>query len=188
MSTAALIPPLAPSPHDRFLRVAGFARALILVGAVLLVLNTVYSWVRPDYAVATIREETGAPVLGPLIPQTRLAAGAWDLASIVAPLVALAHLWRVFGEYARSRVFSVRALTGLRSFSRWMLATAVLTPVFRAGMSVIATWQNGHGQRHLIFRISSDDYMNFLFGIVVLAISSVMVEAARIAADNEGFV
>ena len=187
MKLPALAPPKS-SPQARFRRIANFARGLILVGGALLATNTVLAWFQPQYAATAIKVQTEVAILGPLTLQTRVFAGLWDLVSITVPLVALVHLWNVFGEYAQSRIFSVRALASLRSFARWMLATALLTPVFRAVMSVIATWQNGHGQRELNLTISSDDYMTLLFGVVTLAISSVMVEAARIAADNEGFV
>jgi hypothetical protein len=40
--------------------------------------------------------------------------------------------------------------------------------------------------RHIL-DLMSDDYM-LLLGVVLLAIASVMAEAARIAEDNEGFV
>jgi hypothetical protein len=41
--------------------------------------------------------------------------------------------------------------------------------------------------RHIL-DLMSDDYMLLLLGVVLLAIASVMTEAARIAEDNEGFV
>ena len=57
-----------------------------------------------------------------------------------------------------------------------------------AVLSVIVTWHNGPGKREVDASLSSDDYMVLLLGVALLAISSVMVEAARIAEDNEGFV
>jgi hypothetical protein len=187
MNTSALTPP-KPAPQARLDRIARFARWLVLVGGALLALNTAYAWFRPEYAASAIRLETSVALLGPLTLRTRVLAGAWDLVSILAPLVALAHLWNVFGEYAQSRIFSVRALRGLRGFARWMLATAVLAPLFRAVMSAIATWQNGPGHRELNLLVTARDYLTLLFAVVVLAFCSVMVEAARIAEDNEGFV
>jgi hypothetical protein len=187
MSRPVLAPPTS-APQARLQRIARLARGLVLVGGVMLAINTAFAWFQPGYAASAIQVQTDVAILGPLTLRTRVLAGAWDLMSIIAPLLALAHLWNVFGEYAQSRIFSVRALQGLRGFSRWMLATALLTPLFRAVMSVIATWQNGQGHRELNLTISSGDYMTLLFGVVVLAISSVMAEAARIAEDNEGFV
>ena len=81
-----------------------------------------------------------------------------------------------------------RALASLRSFARWMLAAAFLSPVYRAVLSVLVTLQNGPGKRELTLDLTSDDYLMLLVGVVLLAISSVMAEAARIAEDNEGFV
>jgi hypothetical protein len=188
MRNASAVTPLKSASQARLDRIARFARWLVLVGGALLALNTVFAWFQPDYAASAVRAETQVALLAPLTLRTRVLAGAWDLVSILAPLVALAHLWTVFGEYAQTRIFSVRALRGLHGFARWMLATAVLTPPFRAVMSVIATWQNGPGRRELNLLVTSGDYLTLLFAVVVLAICSVMVEAARIAEDNKGFV
>jgi len=69
-----------------------------------------------------------------------------------------------------------------------VLVAAFLAPVYRAVLSVLVTLQNGPGKRELTLNLSSDDYLMLLIGVVLLAISSVMADAARIAEDNEGFV
>ncbi len=191
MNPAAFSPPRsspASQTSQRFRRVARFVRGLILVGAVLLVANTVVAWFAPDYALKLIKTETDVQILGPLTLQTRVLYALWDLLTSAVFLTALAHLWNLFGEYLHARVFSVRALASLRGFARWMLVAAVAAPVARALLSVIATWQNGPGHRQVVLNLSSDDYTMLLFGVVILAISSVMADAARIAEDNEGFV
>ena len=81
-----------------------------------------------------------------------------------------------------------RALESLRSFARWMTAAAIVSPLSNAVLSVLATLGNAPGHRQLSVNISSEDYVMLLFGGVVLAISSVMAEAARLAEDNAGFV
>ena len=103
-------------------------------------------------------------------------------------LLALQRLWGLFGEYALGRVFSHRALLCLRGFARSVLALAIVSPVYGAVLSVIATWHNAPGTRQLNINFTSDDYGMLLLGAVLLAISSVMAEAARVAEDNAGFV
>jgi hypothetical protein len=176
------------SPQARFRRIARFVRALILTGVFLLLLNTVVAWFAPSYAAQLIKTETEVDILGPLTLQTRVLFALWDLLTSAVLLAALYHLWQLFGEYLHARVFGVRALASLRGFARWMLVAAAASPILRAVLSVIGTWQNGPGHRQIVLNLSSDDYMKLLFGVVILAISSVMAEAARIAEDNEGFV
>ena len=186
--TAPVLSPPQATPPARVRRIARFARALVLAGGALFVLNALGTWVFPDYAASIVKSQTHVEIIGPLTARTRVLYVLWDVPSLAVILVALLHLWRLFGEYLHSRVFSPLALTSLRGFARWLLAAAFWSPVYRAVLSVIVTWQNGPGKRELNLDLSSDDYMVLLLGVVILAISSVMVEAARIAEDNEGFV
>jgi hypothetical protein len=187
MPDPVLSPPRLP-PQARLQRLARIARALVLAGGALFVLNALGTWLFPDYAARIIKSQVEVHILAPLTPRTRAMYVLWDIPSLAVILMALLRLWQLFGEYLQSRVFSARALASLRSFARWMLAAAFLSPVYRAGLSVIVSWQNGPGRRELTVNLSSDDYLMLLLGVVLLAISSVMAEAARIAEDNEGFV
>ena len=187
MPDPVLSPPRLP-PQARLQRIARIARALVLAGGALFLLNALGTWIFPDYAARIITSQVEVHLLAPLTPFTRALYVLWDLPSLVVILMALLRLWQLFGEYLGSRVFSARALASLRSFARWVLAAAFLSPVYRAGLSVIVSWQNGPGKRELTVNLSSDDYFMVLLGVVLLAISSVMAEAARLAEDNEGFV
>jgi hypothetical protein len=187
MIPPVLTPPRS-SPQARFHRVALIARALVLAGGALFTFNALGTWIFPDYAVHILTSVVQAHIIGPLTPATRLAYVLWDIPSLALILIVLLRLWQLFGEYLHSRIFSARALTSLRGFARWTLAAAFWSPIYRAVLSVIVTWQNGPGKRELTVDLSSDDYLMVLVGVVILAISSVMAEAARIAEDNEGFV
>ena len=187
MTAPTLSPPRTP-PQARFHRIARFARALVLAGGALFALNALGTWLFPDYATHVIQSQVDVKIAGPLTASTRAVYVLWDLPSLAVILVALLRLWQLFGEYLHSRIFSARALTSLRGFARWTLVAAFWSPVYRAVLSVIVTWQNGPGKRELTINLSSDDYLMLLLGVVLLAISSVMAEAARIAEDNEGFV
>jgi hypothetical protein len=184
-------PPFSPprtTSQARLQRTARAGRLLVLAGAALFSLNALGTWLFPDYAIHIIESQSHAGVVGPFTLQTRVLYVLWDIPSLAVILMALLRLWQLLGEYLGSRVFSARALTSLRGFARWVLVAAFLSPVYRAGLSVLVTWQNGPGKRQLTLDLSSDDYLMVLLGVVVLAISSVMAEAARIAEDNEGFV
>ncbi len=187
MTQQTIAPPLV-GPNARFQRTARLGRALVLAGAALFLGNSLGTWLFPDYAARIIQSQTQVVVLGPLTATTRVLCVLWDLPSLAVILMALLRLWQLFGEYLRSRIFSARALASLRSFARWTLAAAFLAPVYRAVLSVLVTLQNGPGRRELELNLGSNDFMTLLLGVVVLAISSVMAEAARIAEDNEGFV
>ena len=188
MTAPALSPPRSP-PRSRFRRIALVARWLVRAAPRCSAPNALGTWIFPDYAAAHHRQPGERHTCWPArAAGTRVAYVLWDLPSLAVILAALWRLWQLFGEYLHSRIFSARALTSLRGFARWMLAAAFWSPVYRAVLSVIVTWNNGPGKRELTLNLSSDDYLVLLLGVVLLAIASVMVEAARIAEDNEGFV
>jgi hypothetical protein len=187
MTAPALAPPRI-SPQPRFRRIALTARWMVAAGAALFCVNALGTWLFPDYAVHIIDSLVSTHVLAPLAGWARVAYVLWDIPSLAVILVALWRLWQLFGEYLHSRIFSARALASLLGFARWTLVAAFWSPVYRAVLSVIVTWNNGPGKRQLVINFSSDDYFLLLVGVVLLAIASVMVEAARIAEDNEGFV
>ena len=187
MDAPSHLPPRS-LPNAQFQRTARLGRALALAGAAVFVLNALGTWLVPGYAVHIIQGLTNAAVLGPLTPQTRVMVVLWDIPSLGAILMALFRLWQLFGEYLQSRIFGARALASLRSFTRWLLLAAVMAPIYRAVLSVLVTLQNGPGRRELNINLCADDYLLLLVGVAVLAVSSVMAEAARIAEDNEGFV
>ncbi len=169
-------------------RASRWLRALILLGAAGQVATAIDGWLSADRALSRIRHEVSVPDHVAFDPQLHLATSLWALPATLAVLVALQRLWVLFGEYAQARVFSVRALGALRSFARWMMAAAVLSPVYTAGLSVLMSWSNGPGHRELDITVATGEYTMLLFGAVVLAISSVMAEAARVAEDHAGFV
>jgi len=55
-------------------------------------------------------------------------------------------------------------------------------------LSVLMTMDRAPGTRELNVGFDFDNYAMILLGAVMLAIASVMAEAARVAEDNAGFV
>ena len=177
--------PLAPA---KLRRLAWIVRALIVVGAAGLVAATAWTWASPELALAQLQSETRLSHLPALAADTQRAAAAWSVVPLALTLLALQRLWGLFAEYAQGRVFSLRALLCLRGFARCVLGLGVLSPVYGVVLSIIATWHNTPGTRQVGLNFTSDDYGMLLFGAVLLAISSAMAEAARVAEDNAGFV
>ena len=178
----------SPALQARLRRLAWIVRGLIAFGAVGLVAALAWTWADPTRASAQLKEVSSLCDVPGLTVRAHLLGAAWSLLPLAVSLLGLQRLWLLFGEYAQARVFSHRALLCLRDFARCILALAVLSPVYGAVLSVIATWANGPGKRQLNVNVTSDDYVMLLFGAVLLAISTVMAEAARVAEDNEGFV
>jgi hypothetical protein len=178
---------LPPTLQARLRRMAMIVRILILVGAVSLVAAIAWIWVVPGHAASQIKAAAGVDV-DRMALHTQVIGGLWSLLPLGIALVGLHRLWVLFGEYALARVFSHRALVNLRGFARCVLATGIVSPLYGALLSVIVTWDRKPGTRELNIQFSSDNYAMLLLGAVLLAIASVMAEAARVAEDNAGFV
>ena len=178
---------LPPALRIRLRRMAMVVRGLILIGAVSVVAANVWVWVLPGHAAAHIKDAASVDI-GALALHTRVAGGLWSLLPSGIVLLGLLRLWQLFDEYALGCVFSQRALVSLRGFARCILAIGFVAPLYGAVLSVIATWDRAPGTRELNVQFDSDNYAMVLLGAVLLAIVSVMAEAARVAEDNAGFV
>ena len=171
----------------RLRRMAMLVRILILIGAFSVIAGTFWVWVLPGHAAAHIKEAASVDV-GTLTPRSQIEGGIWSLLPLGIVLLGLLRLWQLFGEYAYARVFSHRALVSLRGFARCMLAMGFVAPVYGGVLSVLMTLDRAPGTRELNVQFDFDNYAMILLGAVMLAISSVMAEAARVAEDNAGFV
>ena len=113
--------------------------------------------------------------------------GGHDAAQATS-LWALFETWRLFGCYAQGDLLSLRPALHLRRLS---LAVISYAPAVTAGQTLTAlalTWANPPGQRMLWLGFSSQHYVALLIGLVLLAVSTVLLEAARVADENAEFV
>ncbi len=183
------MPPNNHPPRRSLRFLIAFVRLLTLIGAGTLVVVPAVFWLSPEWvraagpALATIGD---LPIV--VDQRARLLGAAATLPSVLLGLLAMWHLWRLFGEYHGGRVFALAAQRHLRSFAAAMLASALLAPLLRAAVGVALTWGNPPGQRVLALTLSWNDYTAVLCGAVLLAVAAVMADAVRLAEENEGFV
>ncbi|RSZ47716.1 MULTISPECIES: DUF2975 domain-containing protein [unclassified Variovorax] len=181
-------PAPAATPSFYLKRHAQVVQALVLAGAALLVAQPVLLLTASDWLeIFGLGSFLGLPNL----PAD--AAGRWrtalvSLLPVGGGLYALLHLWRLFGEYGRGRVFGATAQDALVRFAWAVLLLALLLPLARGLMTVALSIGNPPGQRFLSISIAWFDCLHILFGAVLVAIARVMVEARRLADDNAGFV
>jgi hypothetical protein len=187
MNQAAAFSPTALL-KQRLRRTTGFVRALILFGGALLVGDMAWTWISPERILSHLTDLTKVSCVDRITPEAQVMGAAWTLIPVGIILLGLLRLWQLFSEFRAGQVFSPRALTSLRGFACCMMASAIVSPIHGAVLSFILTWVNGPGRREISVWVSSDDYVLLLLGLVLLAMSSVMIEAARVAEDNAGFV
>jgi hypothetical protein len=181
-------PPANPVLLKRLRRVTRFVRFLILLGGATLLVHEVGVWSSPERTLAELTDLTGVSCVDRITLEARIVGALFSLLPLGVALAGLASLWHLFSEYREARIFSPRAVHSLGGFARCLLATGFVAPLYGLALSIILTWANGPGRREISIYFNSAHYAMLLLGAVLLAISSVMGEAARVAEDHAGFV
>jgi hypothetical protein len=190
-------PPTTTRQQDllaqRLHRLSGVVRmGIVLSTPLLLILPLSFLLLPAEPLRSLIDQPSGLNLLplmqGELSLAARLRIAAATMLPIGLGLALLWQLWRLFGEFRTGRVFSPLALRSLSRFGWLLLASALLTPLGGAAMSIAASWDNAEGQRVVQASISSDDWFRGLLGLVFIALAKVNAEAARVTEENDGFV
>lgn len=177
------------TPLERVRRVAQWVRVLTVAGAVTLPLGTLWVWSSPDRVAHFVAGNLGLNAAGlHLTPSTSWLGALVNLLPVAAGWFALLQIWRLFGGYMRGEFFTPDATQRLRRLAMALLAVAFAQVVARTATGLVLTLHLPPGQRQLIVGFSSHDYVLLLFGLLLWAIAHVMVEATRLAHENEQFV
>jgi hypothetical protein len=179
----------AIAPLERLRRLARWVRALAVTGAVTLPLGTLWVWSSPERIAHFVAANLGVNVATlNLAPSTRWLGVLVSLLPVAAGWFALLQIWRLFGGYGRGEVFTLEAIQRLRRLAMGLLAVALAQVVARSATGVVLTLHLPPGERLLVVGFSSHDYVLLVFGLLLWAIAWVMVEATRLARENEQFV
>jgi hypothetical protein len=190
--TVATLSAAPGSPRHRLQRMSVWMRALIAAGG--LVLLGVVAWIcSSDTALLDSTHRLAGPAAVSAeqlasAPNTRLWLVATALPGVLLSLYGLLQAWHLFGAYGRGVVFGRAASTRLRRLAWVFVATAFVHPAAQTVLVLLLSWHNPPGQRRLALGFGWDDYLCLLFGGLLLAVSWAMVEAARVEAENAGFV
>jgi hypothetical protein len=123
-----------------------------------------------------------------LTDKVRLLSLCSILPRLLLGLYLLYELWRLFDGFMAARFFETDTLRHFRRFSVAALVAAIISPVEQTVLSVVLTMEAPVGERMLLVGLGASDLHLMLLGLVLVAISTVFSEAARIAEENRGFV
>jgi Protein of unknown function (DUF2975) len=179
-------------PAERLRRMALWMRALIALGALILVLVPAFFWTAEpgalQKAAADLLPAGAQPGRFTITPEVRYGAIAVVAVNVAVGLYALLQVWHLFGAYGRGVVFGPEASGCLRRLAWALMAAALVRPVTNTLVVLLLTWNNPPGQRQLVIGLSWEDYLSVLFGCLLLAMSWAMAEARRLEQENAGFV
>ena len=98
------------------------------------------------------------------------------------------NLARLFGRFAAGDLFDAENAVRLRRFAVSLLAVVPMKVVAHALLSVWLTRDMPPGSRQLQISFSSDDVVLFAIGVLMVALATVLREAAEIAEENRQFI
>ncbi|AIO94863.1 DUF2975 domain-containing protein [Burkholderia pseudomallei] len=99
---------------------------------------------------------------------------------------ALYEAYQMLGAFSRGEVFSLGTAIRLRRMALALTALGPSFPVVRFFLGLL--FVGGADQTYFLFLFELSDYFLCLLGGLLLAIAWAMVEAARIAEENRGYI
>ncbi|WP_161974515.1 DUF2975 domain-containing protein [Piscinibacter terrae] len=174
---------------DRVRRIAGLMRGMVLVGGSLFTFFTLKIWADPEWIETIARQDLGLLPEGFVITPTVQWLGALvSLLPLSLGIFGMLQVWFLFGEYAQGRIFTNLASMRLRRLAWAVIGAAATQIVARTAHVLLLTMNNPPGKKVLTISISSTDYSFIIFGVLLLGIAWVMVEATRLAQENAEFI
>jgi len=173
----------------RVRRIARWTRGMALLGAVTLPVGTLGLWASPEWIRTVIAREMNLGAEQIIVtPGVQWGGALVSLLPLAIALFALLQVWQLFGDYARGAIFTARATMQLRRLAWSLIGVTAAQVLARTATGIVLTMNNPPGKKMLVVCVSSNDYVLLLFGLLVLAIAWVMVEATRIALEHAEFV
>jgi hypothetical protein len=173
-------------------RLARLSQAMMWVttiGIGLIVVLTALGFLIPDWTRNALLARLGqAGSALPLSLSARLVAGAISAVPIGVMLWGLWQVRALFRDFAEGRVFTENDARRLQMFGVAVLAQAPLGPLIGTALALALSLANPPGRRLLVIAFSINDYFALIVGGVLVAVATVMREAARLADENASFV
>jgi hypothetical protein len=181
------------TPHadqrSRLRTLSGAMAIACLLLVLLLPLAVAVFWAVGDVGALAARVHlVPGAVAAPGQPWQRLAGALLTGAALAPLLVGLWHARRCFGLFARGDVFTHRAVRYLQGFAGWSLVSVVAGIAAGAAVSVVLTWHNPPGTRHLAIGLGTDQVFMVFFAGVVWLMAAVIGQGAALAEENASFV
>jgi hypothetical protein len=174
---------------DRVRRIASLMRGMVLVGGSIFTISTLAIWVTPEWARLGASQQLGIdPGSVTITPAVQFYGALISLLPLALGVFGMVQVWFLFGEYAQGRIFTALGSMRLRRLAWSLIGAAAAQIIARTLHGLVLTMGNPPGKKMLILSVSSNDYSFLIFGVLLLGIAWVMVEATRLAQENAEFI
>ena len=115
---------------------------------------------------------------------------AWLLtaAYVSIGLIGLYYLRRAFNNFAAGELFNNENSRDLRRFSIFLIVQAIATPIHLSLLSVLLSLNHPEGQKLLAISFGSNELKAVGVALVLWVLSDLLVEGAKLQAENRQFV
>ena len=169
----------------RLRRLAGAMRWVSLGLAALGPLALIGVWARFEVFAPSVMPGLGVDSFSTL---DRIGGYALSMLPAAIGIWGFVNLARLFGRFAAGDLFDAENAVRLRRFAISLLAVVPAKVVAHALLSVWLTRGMPPGSRQLQISVSSDDIVLCAVGLLMVALATVLREAAEIADENRQFV
>lgn len=109
-----------------------------------------------------------------------------DIVGILPFWVSLFLLKKLFSHYKKGEVFSVSNARIIRKLGIWYVMDALFIHTLSQTLLIlVVTWTNPPGHRYLSISFGSPNLSSLFYGTLVIVISWVMLEAAKMFDENK---
>mgnify|MGYP000936650212 CR=1 FL=1 len=181
-----------PAPAEHLQRIRRISVVMVSVCRMLiggLPLVFVAFWALADAGqLATQAHLPAAALQLPLPALQRAAAAAVMAMPLVCLLLGVRQAQLCFARFAAGQVFTPEATLRLQRLAGWMAAAALMALLAAMAASVLLTWHQPTGQRHLALGIGSDHLFTLFFAALVWLMAHVIGQGQALAQENAAFV
>lgn len=180
----------AGSPLNRVRSLSRRMQWVVISGGILTLAPAIIFWfwssdVELERAMREAVQATAATPVQVSLPH-RTAGFLISGGGLALLLCALYQAHRMLGAFARGDVFTIDTAIRLRRIALTIAAFGLVAPLGRLLLGLVLVGAPGDWYWAVV--LSTEDYFTCLLGGLLLAIAWVMVEAVRLAEENDSFV
>ena len=143
------------------------------------------AWWQIDFLLEHAPEFRALPLYPETItPSMQICGFLISMISVGILLYGLSRLHRLFRLFEEGEMFSLAAVSHLRSFSLSILVSAIASPIVGGLLSMLLTLNNPPGERALSLSFGSGELQTAFVGGVFLTVAHILCEGRRIADEN----
>lgn len=124
-------------------------------------------------------------ILEPLLPITKFYGFLVTLIPTAVVEITLYFLIKLFRLYEQGNFFALQNVKYIKYIGYSILAGQILNPFHHALLTAILTWHNPVGERYAIFTLSGMNIALILMSLLIILVSWIMAEGAKLQEEQQ---